>query len=264
MRQFIQRSLPVLRGGPDFGDSSLYEVDCGTATIEFLATRSPIDGPGSKVPPTQVNLDSPPLELMEKASESRTGHSRIVLNAANWMYGGPWWRCGQEPYVVVTQTWKIERVKGDLSLDTENIEELKEYLAQDYEAYFESEGGPNAEVRREAYEIFEKRNGPIELHERGITAFIKSRTLTLPSDFKLKRVAEMDWVRFTWEPKFKGQPKAIFYCTMVNAKNILTVGFSFVRMTPDSETYWLKTALKDIDRVMTGTRVKYRSLSAKP
>ncbi len=264
MRQLIQRSLPVLRGGPDFGDSSLHKVDCGAAIIEFLATRSPIDGPGSKAPPTRVELDSPPPELMEMAPESRTGHSRIVLDAANWMYGGPWWRCGQEPYVIVTQTWKIERVKSGLSLDTANLEELKEYLAQDYEAYFESEGGPNAEVRREAYEVFGKRDGPIELHERGIKAFINSRTLALPSDFKLKRISETDWVRFTWEPKFKGQPKAIFYCTMVNANNILTVGFSLVRMTPDSETYWLKTALEDIDRVMTGTTVKYRSLPGKP
>ena len=264
MRQLIRRSLPILRGGPDFGDSSLHSVDCGAATIEFLATRSPIDGPGSKSPPTQVNMDSPPPELVEKAPDSRTGHNRIVLDAANWMYGGPWWRCGQEPYVIVTQTWTIERVKNGLTLDPANLDELTAYLAQDYEAYFESEGGPNAEVRRKAYECFEQRDGPIELYERSINDFIKAGSLTVPSDYTLRRIVDSEWVRYTWEPKFKGRPRAIFYSTMINANNILNVGFSFVRMTPGTDAYWLKTALKDIEQVMTGTTVKHRRLSATP
>lgn len=264
MRQLIQRSLPVLRGGPDFGDSSLHKVDCGAATIEYLATRSPIDGPGSKAPPTRVDLDSPASELLEKADESRTGHTQIALDAANWMYGGPWWRCGQEPYVIVTQTWTIERVKSGLSLDTENLDELKEYLAQDYEAYFESEGGPNAEVRRKAYERFEKREGPIEIYESDIKNWIKAGSRTLPSDYTLQRIAETEWVRFTWAPQFDEQPYAIYYCTLIDPKNILIVSFSLTRMTPGSDAHWLKTALRDIERVMTGTTVKYRSLSARP
>ena len=264
MRQLIRRSLPILRGGPDFANSILYKVDCGAATIEFLVPHSPIGGFSYRRPPAQLDLGAPPPELMEKASEERTGHSRIALNAANWMYGGPWWRCGQEPYVIVTQTWTIERVKNGLTLDPANLEALKAYLAQDYEAYFESEGGPNAEVRRKAYECFEQRDGPIERYKEDIESWVKVGSRTLPSDYTQRRIADTEWVRYTWEPKFKGQPNDIHYSTLVDPKNILTVGFCLTRMTPGTDTYWLKTALKDIEQVMTGTTVKHHRLSATP
>lgn len=263
MKNLIVKSLPMLRGGPDFHNSDQHTVDCGSMLIEFYVPANHINVPGPAPLHRDIDLSAPPEKLCRTEHDYRTEHKAVKLKAATWPYWGPWWRCGNEPYVIVSPNWKIERVKGNISLEPGNLEHLQDYLEEDYLKYFEGEGGPNHRVKREAYDFFSSRPRPIEEYANDIKNRIEARARKLPDDYKLETFGDMKWLSYTWAPNYRWLPDKLFYSCLLDAYHILTVTFHLTEMVAGFREAWMPRVWEDAEKVMTGTKVHYRELPGK-
>ncbi len=263
MKNLIVRSLPLLRGGPDFDDSEKYTIDLGGQSVEFFMPRNHLTLRVSVPLHQELDLEAPPESLISTQYDYRTEHRVINLKGATWTYKGPWWRCGNEPYVIVSTTWRVECVKNDASLVQSDLGQLQDYLEQDYLNYFEGEGGPNHRVRREAYEFFSSRPRPIEEYAEDIKNRIEARARKLPNDYEQATFGEMKWLRFTWAPSYRELPQVLIYCRTLDPHHILTVTFDLTEMVSGYRETWMPKVWEDTEKVMTGTKVHYRELPGK-
>lgn len=225
-------------GRPNLQDSIHQRVDCGHLEAEFYCPRAAMGH--SDDYPEEVDLNND--RLFDRTNiDERTSHKLLKLAGSNWGYAPPRLHLSrflpvpQEPYIIVTAFWNLERVKNGIQLDVGNMEMLEQYLRDDYYAFLESEGGHNWTVRKNEYEEMgpSGRNAPQEV----IDSFIAAQIHTPPRAYETLSYNGQPWLRYRWAPR-QNYPDGLIYTTALTPNTLFTVYFSLTEMLGGCLKHW--------------------------
>jgi len=253
---FIAPFKEVL-GGPNLEHCDHRRVDCGVVEVEFYLPASYFGG-GSKFPES-VDLENNPTPQI--AYNDRTGHDILRLGVSNWKYGRPrleptrFLPIPQDPYVIVTTFWQLERVKNGLCLEVGNMAMLEQYLMDDYYAHLESEGGQNWKIRAETQAELEPRGWDQE----SIDEQIAIQLFDPPKRYEPLVFNSAGWLRHIWAPR-QNYPKALNYTCALTPQFLLTVSFDLTEMTGASLEHWWSPLVEDSEILMQGVKLHYKDL----
>lgn len=257
-RRLVQPFVAPFRekqGGAALDECEHRQVDCGTCTLEFYLPKPRFGvGPGD---PDTVNLDRDE-SFPESAGEKRTDHAMVCLGASNWNYSRPKFEVTrllpipQEPYVTVTAVWQLERVKNGIQLESGNLNQLEQYLRDDYYAFLESEGGDNWEIRKEIQQDLGARGRGWSQEE--IDDEIAPQLIAAPASYEVQTFNGTSWLRYCWAPK-QQYPRALYYTCLVAPNTLLTVSFNLTEMVGSSLEHWWEPLLADAEALLQGTAV---------
>jgi len=253
---FIAPFKEVL-GGPNFEHCDHRRVDCGVVDVEFYL---PIASFGSESKfPMSVDLSNNPT--LETAYEYRSEHDILRLGATNWNYGRPrleptrFLPIPKDPYVIVTTSWQLERIKNSLRLEVGNTAMLEQYLRDDYYAHLESEGGRNWKIRAETQAELEPRGWDQE----SIDEQIAIQLFDPPKSYEPLVFNNASWLRHIWAPR-QNYPKALNYTCALTPQFLLTVSFGLTEMTGASLEHWWSPLVEDSEILMQGVKLHYKDL----
>lgn len=248
-------------GGPALEHCAHRHVHCGTVDVEFFLP-APSFGGGTQFP-DRVDL-SDESRLDASLGDLRTAHRVIELGVSNWKYGRPRLELSrflpvpQEPYVIVTAFWQLERIKNDIQLEVGNTSLLEQYLRDDYHAYLETEGGMNWKIRTGTQAEFEGRGRP----QRFIDQDIAVQLLDPPVAYEPLDYNGTTWLRYNWAPR-ANYPKALNYTCTLTPDYLLTVSLALTQMIPGSLKHWWSPLVEDSEVLMQGTKLHFKELPKK-
>jgi hypothetical protein len=254
-----------LRGGPLLDDCSHQHVDCGSVDIDFFLPRAYL---GTDAYPSKIDLDDDRF-FDDCASDKRTKHIYATIGVSNWSYYSPFWDINrllpipQDPYVIITAIWQIERVKRGVMLEVGDVAGLERYLRDDYELFLESEGGRNWELRRDVKEEF----GTLDhLEPEEAQAFVDSQIklvlLSAPNTYETLVFNGVPWLRYIWDEQ-QSLPTAINYSRTLSSRTILTVYFGISHMSGGGGRHyarWREAFLRDSEALMSGLTITPKCL----
>ena len=244
-------------GGPDLNHCAHRKVNCGVVDVEFFLPAASFGGEAEY--PANVDLKNIPAP--ETAYEYRTEHDILRLGVTNWKYGRPkleptrFLPIPQEPYVIVTTSWQLERVKNGLALEVGNTAILEQYLKDDYYAHLESEGGRNWKIRTRTQTELEPRGWDRESIDEQIAA----QLFTPPKNYEPLCFNEVNWLRYIWAPR-QNYPKALCYTCALTPSFLLTVSFGLTEMTGASLKHWWSPLVEDSEILVQGVKLHYNRL----
>jgi hypothetical protein len=250
-------------GGPDFNESVHHQVDYGAIELDLLFPRSHI-APNKKTKPKQCNLyDLTASTDGEVSADSNTAHKIVSTVASAWSYFRPKInRIALNPYVVMTAIWDIQVIKLPELTTLFDPLTLQFYLEQDYDSFLNDEGGDNWEIRKYYHDKYSERSEPLEYYKDEIASFLPGKLLYPPNDYQVQKINDINWLRFSYRPMLNKLDE-IFYIVQVSPHHMLSVSFAFTRFGTASDEKWLPKALDDIDKIMTGTSIKWKALEGK-
>ncbi len=224
-------------------------VDCGPFILSFLEPSADF-GEGMGTPdPDNVNLDDGAF-TGTNLDDSRAYHQIIKLATSNWIYHLPRWHRSRiypvphPPYAVITAHWQLERVKHGIQLKPNEVTLLEDYLRHDYTAYMESEGGPNWQVRDNAYKGNTIGGDPLPQYQ--IDDIVSNGLLSPPLSYESRTCNGLHWLRYVWAPR-PTMPDALNYTTTLLPDVLLTVNFHIVRMNSEPWEDWWELFLEDCE-----------------
>lgn len=244
-------------GGPDLEHCDHRWVDCGAVDVEFYLPAASFGD--SAEYPVSIDLNNSPTP--ETAYEERTKHKILRLGVTNWKYGRPkleptrFLPIPQEPYVIVTTSWQLERVKNGLCVETGNTTILEQYLQDDYYAHLEAEGGRNWKIRTRTQAELELRGWDQESIDKQIAA----QLFTPPQNYEPLCLNEVNWLRYIWAPR-QNYPKALCYTCALTPSFLLTVSFGLTEMTGASLRHWWSPLVEDSEILVQGVKLHYNRL----
>ncbi|MCX2783654.1 hypothetical protein OQJ46_11725 [Microbulbifer thermotolerans] len=245
-------------GGPDLEHCDHRRVDCGVVDVEFFLPAASFGGEAEY--PTNVDLKNIPAP--EMAYEYRTEHDILRLGVSNWKYGRPkleptrFLPVPQGPYVIVTTSWQLERIKNSLRLEVGNTAMLEQYLTDDYYAHLESEGGRNWKIRARTQNELEPRGWDQE----SIDEQIATQLFDPPKNYESMMFNGVNWLRYIWAPR-QNYPKALSYTCVLTPSFLLTVSFGLTEMTAASLKHWWSPLVEDSEILIQGVKLHYKNLS---
>lgn len=254
----IRAPFKEILGGPALENCVRQFVDCGRVQVEFFLPEASFGSDDGY--PDHINLAHDAFNDISRG-DKRTQHEIIKLGISNWKYGRPrlqpsrFLPVPQDPYVIVTAYWQLERVKNDIALETGNTEMLEQYLKDDYHAYLESEGGRNWKIRARTQEEMEPRGWDQE----SIDEEIAIQLFDSPKQYERMQYNDTTWLRYNWAPR-QNYPKALNYTCVLTPSVLLTVSFSLTEMTGASLKHWWSPLVEDSEILMQGVKLHYRDL----
>lgn len=269
MLQRLKNWWTPLRGGPDYENVRLVQIDFGHATLTAFVPPCFYPVRNARETPPELRPCAFPDDAFATGYDQRTKHLRYLLRGGEWCYWGPRRHhlLTGEPYGVISGSWNIERVKQEIVLPLHDHQALRHYLADDYDIYLNGEGGPNWDTRQHITKCY---RGVHNVHlvdsiEQSIERAVASCSLKVPSDYQVTHHLPVPWLRYLWQPRFDGLVglDAVLYSIVLDPRHLLTVSFSVIRDLPGHDHHWLPRALDDIDKVMHGTRLTFKALANK-
>lgn len=257
----LRAPFKEILGGPALEHCAHRLVDCGTVDVEFFLP-APSFGGGTRFP-DKLDLNNPP-PMETTIGDPRTGHEVIDMGVSNWKYGRPKLELSrflpipQEPYVIVTAFWQLERIKNGIQLEVENTELLEQYLHDDYDAYMENEGGLNWKVRTRTQKEMEPRGWDQE----SIDEEIAIQLFDPPKHYEPTVFNGITWLRYNWAP-LQNYPKALNYTCVLTPEFLLTFTLTLTQMIPGSLKHWWSPLVEDSEILMQGTKLHFKELPEK-
>jgi hypothetical protein len=254
-----------LSGGPLLDDCTHQHVDCGSVDIDFFLPRAYF-GTGSR--PSRIDLEDE-KSFSGRASKERAEHAYAKIGGSNWSYYSPFWDINrllpipQDPYVIITAIWQIERVKRGLTLEVGDMAGLEHYLRQDYDMFVDGMNLELREINRKDYEKFysletEESQDFFENH------VIKPQLRSPPEAYETLLFNGVPWLRYAWnEQPGRSLPTAFNYSRTLSDRSILTVYFDITYMSSGGgKDYarWRKTFLRDSEALMGGLTITPKCL----
>ncbi|MBQ1783565.1 MAG: hypothetical protein II007_07930 [Gammaproteobacteria bacterium] len=265
----VLKNLFLPHGGLDFRHCEHAVIDCGSAEIELAIPRSTCWPNETSIQRLSVDLGhAESLTYETRLCDKRTLHPYVKLALGEWFYLPPRLdiTAQGEPYVCATGYWRIERTKQNIQMERGNLQRLTQYLKDDYAIYFEQEGdgkdtcGPAWRVKKRLYDFYSGRHHPVEFYASEIKEILAEKLPKLPDDYTEVTFGNTRWVRYCYVPH-RGLPTAINYSLPLDANHLLTISISLVRFLERDEK-WLARARADFDRLVAGTQVHFRQLTA--
>lgn len=271
-------------GGPDLEHSWSHQVRFDTAQIHLLKPGSLIEERVPSSYPCQLDAADFATNQAQASQLRRTLHPHITIASTLWQYRQPrWYKHRHEPFTLVTAIWGVEKLKRSLVEPTSTA--LAQYLKDDYQHHFNDQGGHNWQIRQKAIAYCATReylseparveayyqqlvNGEANpahlaqvLADYGdyIDSAVNADAAHVPTLFEEVTIGAMPWVRFEWG--YHGfRPDNLYYASPLDTEHLLLLDFSFNRLLPDTDQYWLERAREDATKVVTGTTVQRLAL----
>lgn len=210
--------------------------------------------------PDTIDLATDPFTDISMG-DKRTKHEIIKLGVSNWKYGRPkleltrFLPIPQEPYVIVTAFWQLERIKNGIQLEVGNTALLEQYLRDDYHSHLESAGGINWKIRTETQAEFEGRGRPQQFIDKDIAV----QLFEGPKEYQPLEFNGTTWLRYNWAPRHN-YPKALNYTCVLTPEFLLTFTLTLTQMLPASLKHWWSPLVEDSEILMEGVKLHYKEL----